>query len=96
MDVKDGLKNFLYAGVGAAAWAFEKTGEIADTLITKGETAVEQGKALNEELKHKAAEKRNQSRSAAEIIKDLTPEQKTELLKELHAESEEEEADKDE
>ena len=92
MDIKDSLKNFLYAGVGAAAWAFEKTGEVADTLIAKGETAVEQGKALNEELKHKTEEKRREKRSAEDILKTLTPEQKAALLKELSAEEVEEES----
>ena len=44
------------AGVGALATTVEKSQEIVDDLVKKGELTVEQGKALNAELKHKVEE----------------------------------------
>ena len=43
-------------GVGALATTVEKSQEIVDDLVKKGELTVEQGKALNAELKHKVEE----------------------------------------
>ena len=51
----DGLRKVFLAGVGALATTVEKSQEIVDDLVKKGELTVEQGKALNEELKHKAS-----------------------------------------
>lgn len=45
------------AGVGALAMTAEKAENLVEKLIKKGELTVEQGKALNEELKHNAREK---------------------------------------
>lgn len=45
------------AGVGALAMTAEKAEDLVEKLIRKGELTVEQGKALNEELKHNAREK---------------------------------------
>ncbi len=49
----DGIKKFFLAGVGAVATTVEKSQEIVGELVEKGELTVEQGKSLNEELKHK-------------------------------------------
>ena len=49
----DGLRKVFLAGVGALATTVEKSQEIVDDLVKKGELTVEQGKALNAELKHK-------------------------------------------
>lgn len=51
MSLNDEMKKVLLAGVGAIATTVEKSSEIVDTLIKKGEITVEQGKVLNEELK---------------------------------------------
>lgn len=40
------------AGIGAVAATKEKSEGILDELVKKGELTVEQGKVLNEELKH--------------------------------------------
>ena len=48
----DGLRKVFLAGVGALATTVEKSQEIVDDLVKKGELTVEQGKVLNEELKH--------------------------------------------
>lgn len=50
----DGFKDIFMAGVGAMAITGEKTKELIDQLIEKGELTVDQGKQINSELKHKA------------------------------------------
>ena len=39
-------------GIGAAALTAEKARDMVDHLVEKGELSIEQGKVLNEELKH--------------------------------------------
>jgi polyhydroxyalkanoate synthesis regulator phasin len=46
------LKKLVLLGIGAAATTVEKSKEIVDELVKKGELTVEQGKVMNEELKH--------------------------------------------
>ena len=53
----ENVKKLLLVGVGAAATTVEKSKEILDDLVEKGELTVEQGKALNEELKHNIKKK---------------------------------------
>ncbi|MDO4554104.1 MAG: hypothetical protein Q4B70_03035 [Lachnospiraceae bacterium] len=54
--ISDVMKKVLLAGIGAVAVTAEKSKEIVDELIAKGEITVEQGKVLNEELKHNVKE----------------------------------------
>ena len=56
-----GLKKVLLAGIGAVAVTGEKSKELLDEMVKKGELTVEQGKALNEELD--------------ELLDKMTPEQ---------------------
>ena len=56
MELGDGLKKLLLAGVGTVAVTAEKSKEILDELVKKGELTVEQGKVLNQELKHNIKE----------------------------------------
>lgn len=58
MELGDGIKKFFLIGIGAAATSVEKSGEILSDLVKKGELTVEQGKALNQELRHNAEEKK--------------------------------------
>ena len=58
MELGDGLKKLLLAGVGTVAVTAEKSKEILDELVKKGELTVEQGKVLNQELKHNIKETR--------------------------------------
>ena len=51
VDVIPGLHG-LAAGVGVAAVTKEKGADVLDELVKKGELTIEQGKVLNEELKH--------------------------------------------
>ncbi|KAB7790219.1 hypothetical protein [Bifidobacterium leontopitheci] len=62
-DFGEGLRKVFLAGIGALATGVEKGQEglekgqqIIDDLVKKGELTVEQGKALNTELKHKVQE----------------------------------------
>lgn len=55
MNLSEELRKVLLAGVGAVAVTAEKSKELVEELVKKGELTVEQGKVLNEELKHKKA-----------------------------------------
>ena len=78
-DFGDGLRKVFLAGVGALATTVEKSQEIVDDLVKKGELTVEQGKALNAELKHKVAEVKEYSdANGAEETKEAEPEAKAE------------------
>ena len=52
MSVTDDLHKLVLASVGAASVAVEKTQEAIETLAKRGEEALEQGKELNERLRH--------------------------------------------
>ncbi len=56
MSLNSELKKVLLAGVGAIATTAEKSEQIVNSLISKGEITVEQGKVLNEELKRTVKE----------------------------------------
>ena len=49
----------------------EKSKEVVEDLVKKGELTVEQGKVLNEELKHNVAEKLRKPVSVETVEKDL-------------------------
>ena len=81
-----GLKKVLLAGIGAVAVTGEKSKELLDEMVKKGELTVEQGKALNEELKHNikstVKEKVNVKvkTSSPEELDETTAEDITDLL----------------
>lgn len=52
-DLMDGVRNLVLMNIGAVATAADKSREVADALIARGERAVDEGKTLNEELTHK-------------------------------------------
>ena len=49
--LSDGFKDIFLAGIGAMAITGEKTKDLVDQLISKGELTVDQGKQINTELK---------------------------------------------
>ena len=55
-QISEGLRKLILAGVGVAAVSKEKSEVIFQELVKKGELTVEQGKVLNEELKHNIRE----------------------------------------
>lgn len=50
-NLGEDLKKIMLAGIGAVAITSEKSAELIDDLVKKGQVTVEQGKELNEELK---------------------------------------------
>lgn len=81
----DNIKKVILAGIGAVAVTAEKSKDLLDEMVAKGELTVEQGKVLNEELKHnikktvkETAEKKEADKSVsdsdiAELLKRMTP-----------------------
>ena len=82
--LSDSMKKIILAGIGAAATTADKSKEILDDLVKRGELTVEQGKVLNEELKHnvKKAGKKEET-DAADLQKGLSPEQIAALKEQL-------------
>jgi len=58
MKFSEGIRKVFLAGVGAVAITGEKAAEIVEELVKKGELTVEEGKALNEDLKKKMGDKK--------------------------------------
>lgn len=58
MDIT--LRKLLLAGIGSVASTYEKAEGLVDELVKKGEIAVNEGKELNEELKHKSDKYRSE------------------------------------
>ena len=56
-NFSEDLRKLLLVGIGAVAITAEKSKEVVEDLVKKGELTVEQGKVLNEELKHNISEK---------------------------------------
>lgn len=89
---KGNLEKIILTGIGAMATSIEKAGEILDELIKKGELTVEQGKTLNEELKHTVkttiteAGKPAKEYVASKIIQNLdklTPDERAQIMTKL-------------
>ncbi len=80
-SIEDGFKDIFLAGVGALALTGEKAKEVVDTLIEKGNITVEQGKDINQELQHKAAETISKVReeTVAQALKTMSPEEREEF-----------------
>lgn len=85
----ENLKKVMLAGVGAVAVTAEKSKELLDEMVKKGELTVEKGKVLNEELKHNIRQtmkekvnvslKPNSPEELQEMIGKMTPEQLADL-----------------
>ncbi|MCD7892488.1 MAG: aspartyl beta-hydroxylase [Erysipelotrichaceae bacterium] len=71
MNFSEDLKKILLAGVGAVAISAEKSKEVVDTLVKKGELTVEQGKVINEELRRNVKEKLNDPVDVDSVSRDL-------------------------
>ena len=103
--LSDNLKKIFLAGIGAVAVTAEKSKDLLDEMVEKGELTVEQGKVLNEELKHNVKktvkEKVNALKPAsAEELSDLldkmTPEQIAALKEQILKKEEASETEPDE
>jgi polyhydroxyalkanoate synthesis regulator phasin len=83
-DFGDTIKKVFLAGIGAAAEGTEKAQELLNEMIKKGELTVEQGKVLNQELRHDAQEKwKNAKVKAEQNQKEEKKSDVSELLKSL-------------
>ena len=99
----ENVKKLLLAGIGAVAVTAEKSKDLLDEMVEKGELTVEQGKVLNEELKHNikktVKEKTGDGKkeTAAEDLSDLldkmTPEQLAALKEQIQKKEAEDKAD---
>lgn len=78
MELGENIRKLLLAGIGSAAMTAEKSKEILDDLVKKGELTVEQGKALNQELRHDIREKVKSNVNVS--VKPSSPEELKELL----------------
>ena len=74
----ENLKKVLLAGVGAVAVTAEKSKDLLDEMVKKGEITVEQGKVLNEELKHNIRKTMKEKVNVS--IKPSSPEELQELV----------------
>ena len=89
MELGEGIKKILLAGIGTAAVTAEKSKEVLDELVKKGELTVEQGKVLNQELKHNIKEsvKKNVNvtlkPSNPDVLGKMTPDQLAALKEQI-------------
>ena len=82
-ELSDDMKKIIFAGIGAVAAVGEKTGEVADKLVKKGEETVRKGRLANEELKHSCGDPASVDALKEEASK-LTPEQRRALIEYLN------------
>lgn len=100
----DGLKKVVLAGIGTVAVTAEKSKEIIDEMAKRGQQTVEQGKVLNQELKHNIKETVKKTVGGTEevptqealvaMFDKMTPEQIAELKEKLAAAEEAKAAEK--
>ena len=85
--IADGFKDIFLAGVGAMAIGAEKSKELVDQLIAKGEITVEQGKQLNTELRHRVEDATADLRddALAARLAFMTPEERESFAARVNA-----------
>jgi polyhydroxyalkanoate synthesis regulator phasin len=82
MELSETARKLFLAGVGAVAETAEKSKKIIDELVDKGELSVEEGKKLNEELKHKCSDG-EKKKSLMDAVGSMTQEERDALRKKL-------------
>ena len=80
----ENIKKVLLAGIGAVAITTEKSKDLLNEMVKKGELTVEQGKVLNEELKHNI--KKTVRENVIVSVKASSPEELDELLSKMRPE----------
>ena len=92
MSISEELRKVLLAGIGAVATTAEKSKDLVDALVAKGELTVEQGKVLNEELKRNVSESIQQAKEKKSVcsqnkvleqMDEMTPEQLQQIKEKL-------------
>ncbi|MDO9493891.1 phasin family protein [Acetobacterium sp.] len=71
-NISEDLKKIFLFGVGAVAVTAEKSKVLIDELVEKGDLTVQQGKILNEELKHNIKETIKDT-VTVNVVKSETP-----------------------
>ena len=99
----ENVKKLLLAGIGAVAVTAEKSKDLLDEMVEKGELTVEQGKVLNEELKHNikktvkekpgAGKKETAAEDLSDLLDKMTPEQLAALKEQIQKKEAEDKAD---
>ncbi len=81
-NIGDGFKNIFLAGIGALAYTGEKGKEVIDQLVEKGELTLDQGRELNQELKHKAEEAVTSFHDSTleARVKSMSPEERNDFI----------------
>lgn len=77
------IKNFFLAGLGSAAYTYEKATVLIDEFVQKGKLTLDEGKDLSEELKRniKGTKEKN---TIKKDRKALTKEDMISLLSDMH------------
>ncbi|MBZ9684824.1 hypothetical protein G9F72_000225 [Clostridium estertheticum] len=78
------IKNFFLAGLGSAAYTYEKATNLIDDFVKKGKITLEEGKDLSEELKRNIREKKDGGPTFKKEHTPLTKEDMILLLKEMN------------
>ena len=101
--LSDDMKKLFLLGIGAAAVTAEKARDMVDYLVEKGELSIEQGKVLNEELKHNikktmkektgAGKKETAAEDLSDLLDKMTPEQLAALKEQIQKKEAEDKAD---
>ena len=76
----DNIKKVILAGIGAVAVTAEKSKDLLDEMVEKGELTVEQGKVLNEELKHNIKQKVQEATAKKEADQSVSDSDISDLL----------------
>ena len=63
--MNNNIKNFFLAGLGSAAYTFEKATSLIEDFVQKGKLTFEEGKCLSEELKRTVKENKEEGASLA-------------------------------
>lgn len=78
------IKNFFLAGLGSAAYTYEKATNLIDDFVKKGKITLEEGKDLSEELKRTVKSNKEAVPSSSKEKNPLTKEDMVLLLKEMN------------
>lgn len=82
--MKNDIKKIFLAGLGSAAYTYEKASNLIDDFVQKGKLTIDEGKYLSEELKRNVKAKKEEVKSFTKENKPLTKEDIVLLLKELN------------
>lgn len=77
----DEIRKTILAGIGSAAYTYEKTSKLIDEMVDKGKLTIDEGKELSKELKNNL---KNKTKETANKVKPLTKEDIKQLLCEMN------------